>query len=45
MDFIPLVREGFGILEFHRRSAGHANTLTMILDTKGNFFGGFTPVK
>jgi hypothetical protein len=24
---------------------GHANTLTVILDTNGNIFGGFTPVK
>jgi hypothetical protein len=23
----------------------HANTLTVILDTKGNIFGGFTPVE
>jgi hypothetical protein len=38
-------RDGFGALEFHRRCDGHANTLTVILDTKGNIFGGFTPVK
>jgi hypothetical protein len=37
-------RGGFGYGEFHRRSDGHANTLTLILDTDGNIFGGFTPV-
>jgi hypothetical protein len=38
-------RDGFGASEFHRRCDGHANTLTVILDTNGNIFGGFTPVK
>jgi hypothetical protein len=38
-------RDGFSCSEFHRRCDGHANTLTLILDTKGNIFGGFTPVK
>jgi hypothetical protein len=38
-------RDGFKAQEFHRRCDGHANTLTVILDTKGNIFGGFTPVK
>jgi hypothetical protein len=38
-------RDGFGVKEFHRRCDGHANTLTVILDTKGNIFGGFTPVE
>jgi hypothetical protein len=38
-------RDGFGAQEFHRRCDGHANTLTVILDTKGNTFGGFTPVE
>jgi hypothetical protein len=38
-------RDGFKLTEFHRRCDGHANTLTVILDTKGNIFGGFTPVK
>jgi hypothetical protein len=38
-------RDGFGASEFHRLCDGHANTLTVILDTKGNIFGGFTPVK
>jgi hypothetical protein len=37
-------RDGFGADEFHGRCDGHANTLTVILDTKGNIFGGFTPV-
>jgi hypothetical protein len=37
-------RDGFGALEFHRRCDGRANTLTLISDTKGNVFGGFTPV-
>jgi hypothetical protein len=38
-------RDGFKAREFHGRCDGHANTLTVILDTKGNIFGGFTPVK
>jgi hypothetical protein len=38
-------RDGFAASEFHRRCDGHPNTLTVILDTKGNIFGGFTPVK
>jgi hypothetical protein len=38
-------RDGFKNEEFHRRCDGHANTLTVILDTKGNIFGGFTPVE
>jgi hypothetical protein len=38
-------RDGFTKEEFHRRCNGHANTLTVILDTKGNIFGGFTPVE
>jgi hypothetical protein len=38
-------RDGFTAKEFHRRCNGHANTLTLILDTKGNVFGGFTPVE
>jgi hypothetical protein len=37
-------RDGFGSKEFHRRCDGHTNTLTVILDTEGNIFGGFTPV-
>jgi hypothetical protein len=37
-------RDGFKAQEFHRRCDGHANTLTVILDTNGNILGGFTPV-
>jgi hypothetical protein len=38
-------RDGFSAKEFHRRCDWHANTLTVILDTNGNIFGGFTPVE
>jgi hypothetical protein len=38
-------RDGFQGKEFHRRCDGHTNTLTVILDMKGNIFGGFTPVE
>jgi hypothetical protein len=38
-------RDGFGSRDFHRRCHGHANTLTLIEDTDGNIFGGFTPVE
>jgi hypothetical protein len=38
-------RDGFRVRDFHRRCDGHANTVTVILDTDGNIFGGFTPVK
>jgi hypothetical protein len=38
-------RDGFRPDDFHRRCDGHANTLTLIEDTEGNFFGGFTPVE
>jgi hypothetical protein len=38
-------RDGFRAKEFHRRCDGRANTLTLIADTDGNVFGGFTPVK
>jgi hypothetical protein len=37
-------RDGFGAADFHNRGDGHPNTLTVILDTDGNIFGGFTPV-
>jgi hypothetical protein len=37
-------RDGFGARDFHGRCDGHANTLTLIKDTDGNIFGGFTPV-
>jgi hypothetical protein len=38
-------RDGFRAGDFHSRCNRHANTLTVILDTDGNIFGGFTPVK
>jgi hypothetical protein len=37
--------DGFSASKFHGRCDGHGNTLTVILDTKGNVFGGFTPAK
>jgi hypothetical protein len=37
-------RDGFGASVFHRQCEGHANTLTVIRDTDGNIFGGFTPL-
>jgi hypothetical protein len=37
-------RDGFGANEFHRLCDGHANTVTLIHDTEGNIFGGYTPV-
>jgi hypothetical protein len=38
-------RDGFGARDFDGRCDGHANTLTVILDTDGNISGGFTPVE
>jgi hypothetical protein len=38
-------RDGFGADDFDGRCDGHAPTLTLIQDTAGNIFGGFTPVK
>jgi hypothetical protein len=38
-------RDGFGASDFHSRCDRHPNTLTVILETTGNIFGGFTPVK
>jgi hypothetical protein len=38
-------RDGFEAKDFHGRCDGHSNTLTVILDTEGNIFGGFTPLK
>jgi hypothetical protein len=38
-------RDGFDATDFHSRCDGHANTLTLILDTDDNIFGGFTPVE
>jgi hypothetical protein len=38
-------RDGLPAREFHRRCDGHANTLTFILDTDENVFGGFKSVE
>jgi hypothetical protein len=38
-------RDGFGARGFHGRCDGRAKTLTLILDTGGNVFGGFTPLE
>jgi hypothetical protein len=38
-------RDGFACGDFHSRCDGHPNTLTVILDTHGNVFGGFTPLE
>jgi hypothetical protein len=38
-------RDGFRAKAFHSRCDGHPNTLTVILDKRGNIFGGFTPVE
>jgi hypothetical protein len=38
-------RDGFRGRDFHGRCDGHGNTLTLIEDTAGNIFGGFTPVE
>jgi hypothetical protein len=35
---------GFAASDFHFLCDGHANTLTVIQDTNGNIFGGFTPI-
>jgi hypothetical protein len=37
-------RDGFRARDFHGHCDGHANTLTVILDTNGNVFGGFAPM-
>jgi hypothetical protein len=34
----------FAVSQFCGRCDYHANTLTVILDTTGNIFGGFSPV-
>jgi hypothetical protein len=47
-EFILLWRgscDDFRASGFHSRCDGHPNTLTVILDTNGNMFGGFTPVE
>jgi hypothetical protein len=36
-------RDGFGASDYHNRCDGHRNILTLVLDTDGNIFGGFTP--
>jgi hypothetical protein len=38
-------RDDFGARDFHSPCDLHANTLTLILDTKGNIFGAFSPVQ
>jgi hypothetical protein len=38
-------RDGFRARDFHRLCDGHASTLTLIEDTNGNIFGGFTPLE
>jgi hypothetical protein len=38
-------RDVFRASDFHDGCDGHPNTLTVILDTKGNISGGFTPVE
>jgi hypothetical protein len=38
-------RDGFSAKEFESRCDGHGDTLTLIEDTGGNIFGGFTPLK
>jgi hypothetical protein len=38
-------RDGLRPSEFHSHCDRHANTLTVILSTKGSIFGGFTPVE
>jgi hypothetical protein len=38
-------RDGFGVQDFHGRCDRRASTLTLILDTGGNVFGGFTPLQ
>jgi hypothetical protein len=37
-------RDCFGAKDFRDRCDGHSPTLTLIEDTSGNIFGGFTPV-
>jgi thiol-disulfide isomerase/thioredoxin len=38
-------RDGLGAGDFHRRCNGSAPTLTLLQDTDGNIFDGFTPVE
>jgi hypothetical protein len=37
-------RDGFEARTFYRLCDGRSDTVTVILDTTGNIFGGFTPV-
>jgi hypothetical protein len=37
--------DGFTAREFHCHCDSRANTLTLIVDTNGNVFAGFTPVE
>jgi hypothetical protein len=37
-------RDGFKIAEFHKRCDDDKCTLTIILSTKGNILGGYTPL-
>jgi hypothetical protein len=37
-------RDGFGACDFHDRCDSHTPTLTLIQDTMGTIFAGFTPV-
>jgi hypothetical protein len=34
-------RDGFGTIEFHHHSEAHRKTLTIVMDTNDNIFGGF----
>jgi hypothetical protein len=38
-------RDGCWASDFHTRCDGHPNTVSVILDTAGNVFGGFTPLR
>jgi hypothetical protein len=38
-------RDGFSATDFHKHCDGCSNTLTLIFDTKGNIFEGFTLMK
>jgi hypothetical protein len=38
-------RDDFEAKEFHSRCDGQTNTRTVILETHGNIFGGFTPLE
>jgi hypothetical protein len=37
-------RDGFSATQFHHCCDGHPNTLTIVMDTRWNVFGGFTPI-